>query len=341
MRSTWVFDEFHTVDSRSKDSFSISQGTPASNTLLKVLDGQRCRLYKTEGGFFHKTKNVPVVYIANEIPRFIKEEMLFEEGAAFMERLHIIRFQSHNEILREEKVIATLNGCIQRRKEQMLLTKGNVEVSICCNDYRVQVANVREDRRYKSYIIRDERVIGEFYREPEPVLNPFIVHPRVIQRYTLELQLHQRQIQSISKNEFTPMDFAFVPLRGNPGSNIPEFHPDGHTLFRKRMGGPMHIFQKDGLLFAVHPLIGIEIDESGQRRTWPFKKVIHQNEVEPPEDGEILTASRGLMVLKWDEKSLILTLKRSGAVVLLIIEIALILFLSLLLVSQTSNHNLS
>lgn len=46
-------------------------GTALSNTMFKMLDGQECRLASKYSKVFTKTKNVPVVLIANEVPRSI------------------------------------------------------------------------------------------------------------------------------------------------------------------------------------------------------------------------------------------------------------------------------
>ena len=40
-----------------------------NNTMLRILDGQECRLDAKYGEVLNKTRNVPIVLIANQIPR--------------------------------------------------------------------------------------------------------------------------------------------------------------------------------------------------------------------------------------------------------------------------------
>lgn len=67
----WVFDEFHSPDPDNGSSFlsATESGTPFENTLFKMLDGQECTLDSKYSRVFTKKRNVPIIMIANQIPR--------------------------------------------------------------------------------------------------------------------------------------------------------------------------------------------------------------------------------------------------------------------------------
>lgn len=59
----WLFDEFHVAEDDNVGA-GMNQATmaAANNTLLRVLDGQQCRLDAKYGRMFNKKKNVTVGY---------------------------------------------------------------------------------------------------------------------------------------------------------------------------------------------------------------------------------------------------------------------------------------
>lgn len=58
----WVFDEFPIVeDVNMRSGFGQGMTSSANNTLLRILDGQECRLDTKYGHVFTKRKNVPIV----------------------------------------------------------------------------------------------------------------------------------------------------------------------------------------------------------------------------------------------------------------------------------------
>ena len=61
-----IFDEFTETEG---SYYTQETGTPFANTLLRMLDGQECRLDSKYGKVFTKKRNVPIVMIANQIPR--------------------------------------------------------------------------------------------------------------------------------------------------------------------------------------------------------------------------------------------------------------------------------
>lgn len=104
----WVFDEFHEPEEENPYGSNPTE-TAYANTLLKVLDGQECRLDSKYSRVFNKKRNVPIVMIANLLPR-----KLLREGA-FQERFMRLPFSTQIDDIQEERIIATLWGCIRRR----------------------------------------------------------------------------------------------------------------------------------------------------------------------------------------------------------------------------------
>lgn len=64
---------------------------------------------RLKDAFFFKKTNVPIIMIANILPKRIKEKGVFQE------RFMRIHYTSTIEELKEERVIATLWGCRKRR----------------------------------------------------------------------------------------------------------------------------------------------------------------------------------------------------------------------------------
>ncbi|RZS17409.1 hypothetical protein BHM03_00049548, partial [Ensete ventricosum] len=87
-----------------------------NNTLLRVLDGQKCRLDAKYGRVFLNKRNVPVITITNKPPRSIRIK------GPFHERFIRLRFKSVVKRLQKNRVIATLYGCIMRRLQQKGVT---------------------------------------------------------------------------------------------------------------------------------------------------------------------------------------------------------------------------
>lgn len=105
----WVFDEFHDPDSVVG---ATEQGTTFANTILKVLDGQETRLDLKYSRVFTKRNNVPIVMIANNIPASA------EKPGPMQARLLRLPFTTSIKNIKEERVIATLWECIERRIKQ-------------------------------------------------------------------------------------------------------------------------------------------------------------------------------------------------------------------------------
>ena len=80
-----------------------------NNTMLRILDGQECRLDAKYGEVLNKTRNVPIVLITNQIPSKMRSY------GPMQERVMRLRFNSRIANINEERLILTLKGCIERR----------------------------------------------------------------------------------------------------------------------------------------------------------------------------------------------------------------------------------
>jgi len=78
------------------------EGTTYANTILRILDGQECRLDSKYARVFTYKRNVPVVMIANRLPRAIMND------GPFKARFLRLRFHSNIRNLEEKRVIANL-----------------------------------------------------------------------------------------------------------------------------------------------------------------------------------------------------------------------------------------
>ena len=86
----WLFDEFYVVEDDNLSS-GISQAIMAStnNTLLRVLDGQHCRLDAKYGQLLNKKRNVTTVTITNYPSRSLRQR------GPFHERLLRLKLKNH------------------------------------------------------------------------------------------------------------------------------------------------------------------------------------------------------------------------------------------------------
>ncbi|KAJ6676030.1 hypothetical protein OIU79_020340, partial [Salix purpurea] len=69
----WAFDEFHEPNEDTALIGATVEGTTFANNILKVLDGQECRLDSKYARVFKKKKNVPIVMIANKLPQIMSQ----------------------------------------------------------------------------------------------------------------------------------------------------------------------------------------------------------------------------------------------------------------------------
>lgn len=99
-----------------------------------MLEGQECRLHsKYDVRCFQKRRNLPIIMMSNTLPQLMKEDN------AFRARYFRIRFTSQIKRIEEERVIATLYGCMVRRINQTYgrrIHTSNQEVEINYNSQR-------------------------------------------------------------------------------------------------------------------------------------------------------------------------------------------------------------
>lgn len=144
----WIFDEYHEHSEISEAGGekvgSTMEGSSFVNNLLKVLDGQECRLDSKYSKVFKKKKNVPIIMIANKLPQIMTRH------GPFRARFYRIRFSTSIEQLEEERVIATLYGCMERRmlRSPYLYQNGiPKDVSLQYNNSKGAIVPIEENKR--------------------------------------------------------------------------------------------------------------------------------------------------------------------------------------------------
>ncbi|KAF5200896.1 hypothetical protein FRX31_009517, partial [Thalictrum thalictroides] len=75
----WILNEFHEPESESTYHAATETGTAFANNMLKLLDGQECRLDSKYSKVFLKKRHVPVILIANQLTQSITKPGPFRE----------------------------------------------------------------------------------------------------------------------------------------------------------------------------------------------------------------------------------------------------------------------
>lgn len=99
-------------DENMSSGFGQSLTSSANNTLLHVLNGEEFRLDMKDGHAFTKGKNVPIVGTTNKLVSSLRQSGPFQDIFFHLE------FRSRLPLLRAERLISTLFGCISRRLQQ-------------------------------------------------------------------------------------------------------------------------------------------------------------------------------------------------------------------------------
>ena len=160
----WAFDEFHEPNEDTALIGATVEGTTFANNILKVLDGQECRLDSKYARVFKKKKNVPIVMIANKLPQIMSQH------GPFRARFYRVRFSSNIENLEEERIVATLYGCIVRRACKSPYYKQRVtpnEVSLAYNKCVGTVIPMEED---KDTMIKKQNEFIECIKNIDPIV---------------------------------------------------------------------------------------------------------------------------------------------------------------------------
>lgn len=122
------------------------KGTAFANIILKIIDGQLCTLDAKYTRMFTKSKNVPIVMIANELLESL------EKPGPMQERFMCMRFNSRIPNLEEPRIIATLWGCIRRRAIQSPYTwaKDGINTPVNINLEKTECALTQLHRPFIS-----------------------------------------------------------------------------------------------------------------------------------------------------------------------------------------------
>lgn len=154
-----MFDEFHEPEGQGPYG-GMELGSPLYNTLLRVLDGQPCQLDSKYSRVFTKTKNVPIVMIANVLPRCMK--------GPFQERLTLLQFRKKLMNLKQERVVLTLWGCMVRRIMNSAFADSRMidDVHLNYNEEEGQMAAQypETESQYSHEIDCDQRLIGDKFK---------------------------------------------------------------------------------------------------------------------------------------------------------------------------------
>jgi len=131
-RESCLYDRFFSYLSAAGQALLAS----SNNTLLRVLDGQQCRLDSKYGLKLTKKNNVPVIMITNSPVRSLREQ------GPFNERIMRLRFKSRIPHLRADRLISTLWGCIHRRLLQKDVDwRNSKSISLQYNELKGELPN--------------------------------------------------------------------------------------------------------------------------------------------------------------------------------------------------------
>lgn len=217
----WVFDEFHEPEEQSGLYASTETGSTYSNTLLKMLDGQECRLDSKYSRIFTKKANVPIIMIANNLPLSIREK------GPFKERFLSIKCQNNIDNLSEERIIATLWGCIQRRFQMKATYAGETDINMSYNHFegkfylnyfeqsRGKIEQEKNSLRFREgWAIRrtGETLELNELNEKKPFHQPDNKQEIEIENEIRTIFMHIDEKEFMNKEKLTTIDFAVIPL---------------------------------------------------------------------------------------------------------------------------------
>jgi hypothetical protein len=211
----WAFDEFHEPNEESSLIGATAEGTAFANTILKVLDGQECRLDSKYARIFKKKRNVPIVMIANKLPQIMRQH------GPFRARFYRVRFSSNIEHLEEERIVATLYGCIMRRACKSPYFKERVtpnEVTLAYNKTVGTFIPVEDDpnimkksqKKWKQYI---KNINIPYQRELNPEAEEYIVNKEVI-FITNKGKIYEVKVKKIKVTGGTYLMFELQTIDG-------------------------------------------------------------------------------------------------------------------------------
>lgn len=233
----WIFDEFHSSEGEI-DNAQVD--TQQQNTLLKVLDGQECRLDSKYRDLFHKQRNAPIIMIANRMPWNVKKP------GPMQERFMRLRFTSNIPMLQEERIIATLWGCLYRRINQHLALVTQYDMSI---QYNSVYALFRD-----HYTLSNLLHLSFLQNEHEDSIATLSARKKILNLF-------------IKRNETSPylslIKFALIPLKKTCEKNS-----CFHVFNKNTEGAAFQIVRpEDDMHTLVWPIYASKVLSSPSERT--------------------------------------------------------------------------
>lgn len=205
----WVFDEFQNYEREGAMGEIIysENANVFNNTMLRILDGQECRLDAKYGEVLNKTRNVPVVLIANQIPTKIRSY------GPMQERVMRLRFNSRIPNINEERLILTLKGCILRRIQQQQNDKENQEKHITYNQENAILFKQNEPET-KAINKSHQKVILKGTTDRKNQIKIILERNKTEagqpKKTNATIIIHQEQLR---KNGMSTIKFAAIPIK--------------------------------------------------------------------------------------------------------------------------------
>lgn len=236
----WVLDEFkEPLKDEYKDSFTEA-GQVYFNTLLRVLDGQECKLDAKYQSVFTKRNNVPVICATNELGPELKRD------GPLNERFIFTIFNTRIQDIQPERILATLYGCILRRVHQRCRIAGYApEEQKRIMDSPENLIRFMREKKFEIRYNELEVQVGEeelkkkkgnlnlvFSPQPETkkgiyakieigremklrVINPYETNPEKETQSQTESRniLDTRGLRALNKNQVGLIEIAKIPLK--------------------------------------------------------------------------------------------------------------------------------
>ncbi|KAI9102311.1 hypothetical protein K1719_023513 [Acacia pycnantha] len=269
----WVYDEFHQPDDSS--SFGPSDSSiSASNTLLKVFDGQECRLDAKYSRMFRKKRNVPIILVSNRIASMARHPGPFQ--ARFMR----FRFFTNLCNIEEARLIATLRGCILRRLGLESLPRKSSELPNFPLSYNSVRINVSPDSIRKS---SEAHPLFARTSQGEPVI--LELHQSVAQDANARYSYLRIKVfpSCFHTGELSFLRFCLIPLASHP--NLCDSSPvlTSFPVFLScRIGGNFSLLRGPSPCFPNYLIWPIRASFPDAEQSWSGEIVLlSSNEFSP------------------------------------------------------------
>lgn len=250
----WVFDEFQNherVGAMGEQLYSENANL-FNNTMLRVLDGQECRLDAKYGEVLKKTRNVPIVLIANNIPSQIRRY------GPMQERVMRLRFSYRIPKIEEDRLILTLKGCILRRIQKEPTHKDNQtqEIDLQYNQENALLFQQNEGAT-KGRPLKETKTpltgTTDSYKQINILFEKIQGAPGERKKTTAKIFLNQEQLRNCG---MSTIQYAGIPIQKD------ELQEKGEHLimaFKSHLPG------------ANFKIIRNEGEQIGDYLTWPIR----------------------------------------------------------------------